>query len=305
MIGVPYFYGGVAKINSDWLQGMPLGIWLSDDTDFPIIGQFFEQDWMILFMSYSGMLLDLLIVPALLFKRTRLPGFLIIMSFHLMNAQLFTIGIFPWFMIGATTLYFNSSWPRNLYNALRPSTKQWKLVYANEQLEAPSHLDKRQLIMVSLVTAWVFFQCAVPLRHFFIPGNPNWTEEGHRYSWHMKLRTKRALSVYKVVNKETGEVITTIDPQERLESWQSRKMGRPYLVHRFCRMLAEEFKQNGLEVEIYPTVISTLNGRKYQDLIRGDIDLVNEPFPASVPAKWIVPLETPLSDRLDDYVNEN
>jgi vitamin K-dependent gamma-carboxylase len=125
MVGVPYFFGGVAKINADWLQGQPLKIWLGRETDFPIIGSLFQYDWMIYFMAYSGMLLDLFIVPALLFKKTRLWGFILIVTFHLMNSQLFNIGVFPWFMIAATSLYFNPGWFRKVVNFVTGNS--WKL----------------------------------------------------------------------------------------------------------------------------------------------------------------------------------
>ena len=38
-----YFFGGVAKINLDWLMGWPLRIWLSDRSDVPLIGALFEE----------------------------------------------------------------------------------------------------------------------------------------------------------------------------------------------------------------------------------------------------------------------
>ncbi|MCA9068296.1 MAG: HTTM domain-containing protein [Planctomycetaceae bacterium] len=30
-IGLPYFYGGIAKINPDWLQGQPMQLWLMNE----------------------------------------------------------------------------------------------------------------------------------------------------------------------------------------------------------------------------------------------------------------------------------
>ncbi|MDA2923355.1 HTTM domain-containing protein, partial [Acidobacteria bacterium AH-259-L09] len=42
-IGIVYFYGGVAKLNSDWLAGEPLRHWLATRTDFPLIGRYFTQ----------------------------------------------------------------------------------------------------------------------------------------------------------------------------------------------------------------------------------------------------------------------
>ncbi len=67
IVGVPYFFGGIAKINEDWLSGRPLDSWLAERADtFPILGQFFTETWFVYFFAYSGFLLDLLAVPFLL-----------------------------------------------------------------------------------------------------------------------------------------------------------------------------------------------------------------------------------------------
>jgi hypothetical protein len=70
-VGIAYFFGGIAKINPDWLQGSPMVYWLADRTDFPLIGHLFTERWMVYLFSYGGLFLDLLIVPALLWRPTR------------------------------------------------------------------------------------------------------------------------------------------------------------------------------------------------------------------------------------------
>ena len=62
MVGIAYFFGGVAKINSDWLHGEPMRMWLAARTDFPLIGSFFTEPWAAYFFSYSGLMFDLLVV---------------------------------------------------------------------------------------------------------------------------------------------------------------------------------------------------------------------------------------------------
>ena len=60
-IGAAYFFGGVAKMNYDWLiLAEPMKHWLIEEKDYPFIGQFFDEPWMAYFMSWSGMFLDLL-----------------------------------------------------------------------------------------------------------------------------------------------------------------------------------------------------------------------------------------------------
>ena len=79
---------------------------------------------MVYFYSYGGLLLDLLAVPLLLWRRTRLLTFVALILFHINNAYMFSIGIFPWLMIAATTIYFDPAWPKlvwsNMKNAAKP-----------------------------------------------------------------------------------------------------------------------------------------------------------------------------------------
>ena len=191
MIGVPYFFGGIAKMKYDWLHGQPMGIWMANE-DMPLIGQFFDQDWMILFMSYAGLILDLFVVPALLFRKTRVAAFIFITIFHLMNAHIFVIGIFPWFMIAATTIFFDPDWFRKLLQKIIKSKSYWKMALPNAIVSKSSFgLNLKQKMIVSLLGIWLLLHIAIPLRHFFIPGNVTWTEEGYYFSWHMMLRDKK------------------------------------------------------------------------------------------------------------------
>ncbi|MEX0789720.1 MAG: HTTM domain-containing protein, partial [Actinomycetota bacterium] len=119
-IGVPYVFGGIAKLNPDWMfRAEPLRTWLASDTDFPLIGRFFTDEPVVLAMNYGALLLDLGVVFALLNKRTRLFGYIAAVGFHLMNSRLFTLGIFPWLMIAATMIFFPPDWPRRVLEDLQ------------------------------------------------------------------------------------------------------------------------------------------------------------------------------------------
>src|SRR5436190_11597243 len=111
-IGLVYFFGGIAKLNGDWLRGEPIRDWLAARSTLPIVGQWLTHDAAAWIFAYGGLCFDLLIVPALLWKRTRVWAFMAAVLFHLTNAAVFNIGIFPWFMIAATTVYFEPDWPR-------------------------------------------------------------------------------------------------------------------------------------------------------------------------------------------------
>ena len=74
-MGVVYFYGGVAKLTPDWLHGEPMRARLAERVSFPVLGRFFREEWMVYAVSYGGLLLDLLIVPFLRWRRTRVAAF--------------------------------------------------------------------------------------------------------------------------------------------------------------------------------------------------------------------------------------
>ena len=294
LIGLPYFFGGVAKLNADWLRGEPMRMWLANRTDFPLIGRLFTEEWIVYGFSYGGLLLDLLAVPLLLWRPTRLYAYLAIVAFHLLNAKLFSIGIFPWFMIVATTLFFAPNWPR-LGGELWPrrDTHEGTKSKKAKPNQRPARLTGQQQVIAAALGLFVAVQMLLPFRHHLYPGDVNWTEEGHRWAWHMKLRSKSADVVFHV-RDPAGET-WQIDPRDYLTSNQTRKMStRPSMILEFAHFLAEDFARAGyVDVEVRAESWAGLNGRAYQPLIDPNVDLAVEQ-PTAGALSWIVPLETPL-----------
>ncbi len=122
-IAVPYFFGGVAKINPDWLRGEPMRGWLSNEQDVPLLGRLVDEPWLAYLFSYGGLLLDLTVIPLLLWRRSRPFAFAALTIFHLTNDRLFNIGIFPWIMLLATTIFLEPDWPTQLWRDLRASPR--------------------------------------------------------------------------------------------------------------------------------------------------------------------------------------
>jgi len=294
-LGVAYFFGGIAKINGDWLQGEPMRKWLRNETDFPVIGQFFAEPWAAWAFSYGGLILDLFIVPFLLWKKTRMPAFFAITLFHLMNAELFSIGIFPWFMIAATTIYFETNWFRKALNKLKINNSFLPLKkngqgYANTIV---FHLIKKQWFLWAL-GLYCLVQILLPFRHHLLKGNVNWTEEGHRFAWHMKLRDKSAKAMFLVKDVETGKEWKE-DPDKYLSNRQERKMRtRPDMVRQYAHFLTKVYRAKGHKnVEVRANIRASLNSRSYQPLIDPRVDLGKEPY-SIWHWDWIIPLTTPL-----------
>lgn len=298
MVGIPYFFGGIAKITPDWLVGQPMSDFLVSFETHNIVGPIVSLPWLGVFMSWAGMLLDLLIVPALLWRRTRIIGFILITSFHLLNATMFNIGVFPWFMIGATTIFFSPSWPRTV---LRFVTRGKYKIKDMVLKPAPTALSISQKVMLGSLAIWLFVQVALPFRHLAIPGNVHWTEEGHRWAWHMKLRSKVGHGTFTVINKTTGES-KILNQSAYLTTRQIAKMsGNPYMIWQFCQMVKDDHARYGYDVAIYANVIASLNGRSYQQLIDPTVDMAAIDGPLIPPNDFVLPMTTPLGDRLHNF----
>lgn len=281
-LSVPYVYGGIAKLNTDWLHGEPMRTWLAERTDFPLVGMYFSEEWVVYAFSYGGLLFDLLIVPLLLIPRTRVFGFLWLIAFHMLNMTLFSIGIFPWFMVLTAPAFLPADWIQRCTARFRPDVEfSLRTVHVAGPVPQPSG-------PLRILVVFIVFQLLFPLRHFLYPGDPNWTEEGHRFAWHMKLRTKDSDAQFRLIDKRTGDT-QIVFPEDYLTDRQVRKMsGRPDMLLQFSHFLRDECmaKQNR-NVEVYADVFSALNGRLPTPLVDTSVDLASRQRTLR-PVDWVL-----------------
>ncbi len=107
-------YAGIVKINPDWLRLEPLGMWLSRNDHWAIIGPYFNHDWVVAMAAYGSILIHIIGAPLLFFRRTRMAVIILYFSFHIMNHFQFSIGIFPWLTMAATLMFLDPDWPKQL-----------------------------------------------------------------------------------------------------------------------------------------------------------------------------------------------
>jgi len=289
-MGFVYFFGGVAKLNSEWLHGWPLRIWLPRDLMVPVLSHYRNELWLAMFFSYSGLCIDLFAVPLLLWKRSRPYMFAVLASFHLMNLNLFDIGIFPWFATAMTALYFEPDWPRKLIGRVAslvgrrtPSTPAVPL----------SAQGKFRTATAFALGVYLSIQVLLPLRHFLYPGDTEWTEEGHRFSWRMKLRDKTSRIGFTLTDPETG-VSWSPTLTRYLRDFQFEPMSlRPDMIQQLARYLADQETEPGHKrVEVRADAKVSLNGRRYQAIVDPNVDLAATE-PSLAPAPWITKLTAP------------
>ena len=145
-------------------------------------------------IAIFGICFDLLIVPALLWKPTRKIAFVLSIFFHLFNSIVFQIGIFPYLSLAFTVFFFEPQTIRNIFLRTKKIIPETKII-----------IPKTKNVVLTVLGIYFLFQLAFPLRHHFFKDDVLWTEEGHRLSWRMMLRSRGGRITYKVVNSQTKD----------------------------------------------------------------------------------------------------
>ena len=70
-IWIVYTYASVAKFYPDWLDGTATGLFMRAKSDVWLVGDFLQKPWVPYAVAYFGIIYDGLVIPALLWKRTR------------------------------------------------------------------------------------------------------------------------------------------------------------------------------------------------------------------------------------------
>ena len=277
-IGLVYFYGGIAKIYPDWLQAIPAKLFLTAKANFPIIGGVLTTEWFPYFLSYGGLLFDLLIVPLFLMKRTRLFAFGLSLFFHLFNAIVFQVGIFPFLSLAFAVFFFE---PRTTHKLFLKK----KSFYDANAIKIP----KYKSLIVFLFGLYFSIQFLLPLRHWIIEDNVLWTEEGHRLSWRMMLRAKAGQQTFTVVDKTTGKK-EIVNLRDHLTNKQMRSVGtKPDFIWQFAQYLKSQYAKNGKDVAVYVKGRVSVNGRPMQPLINETIDLASVKWDPLKHSDWLLP----------------
>ena len=288
-VGLPYCFGGIAKINADWFAGAPLRQMLASRSNVPVIGPWLTLETVVQGFIWGGLLFDLLIVPLLMWKRTRMVAYLLCVAFHLTNSVVFdTIHVFPWFMILGTTIFFSPEWPRRFIGLAR--------VPSNEltQVDPSLPVSGWKSAAMTVLAIYCGFQLLWPFAHLLEEGDTSWTERGHHFSWRMMLRGKTSGFRFYVTDPETGktwnpDVRKWITPDQEI-----RFVRDPEMILHLAHFIADDYlKLTGRRFEVRALVMTSLNGRKPQLLIDPLVDLAKEPR-GYHRRPWIRPLTEPL-----------
>jgi hypothetical protein len=283
-IGIVYTYGGIAKLNADWLSTDAIATILLSKKNFWMVGDILQEKWMHWFIAIGGACFDLFITPLLLWKKTRKWAFIASVFFHLFNSAIFQVGIFPFMGIAMCIFFFPPEAIKNLF-------------FKKSETTIPIENYAIKTGFVGLMILWFVIQLVLPSRHWLFNSNVHWTEEGHRLSWRMMLRSKSGYANFKVVDVATGkeEMITQGD---YLTAKQKRAVAtKPDMCWQFVQILKEDYANKGQnDIEIYVTGEVGINGKKRQPFYDEEVDLAKVEWHRFKTSDWLLPYNEEADD---------
>jgi vitamin K-dependent gamma-carboxylase len=272
-----YTYGSIAKLYPDWLDTSVVALLMKSKASYPLIGELLQQKPVHYLIAYGGILFDGLIIPLLLFKKTRKLAFFVSIFFHLFNSIVFQIGIFPYLSLAFSLFFFEPKTVRKLF-------LKKKSFYTDNEVIIP----KYSTVLVSLFSIYFLIQIALPLRHHFFEDDVLWTEEGHRLSWRMMLRAKSGRASYSVIDEATNNAIPI-----KLDDYLTKKQQRgattkPDVIWQFAQYLKQDFAEKGKTVKVFVKAYVSVNGKRTKQLIDPEVDLANEEWHHFKHQDWIL-----------------
>lgn len=277
LLGIVYFYAGLAKLNSDWLfRAQPLKIWLPSKYDLPLIGEnLMQQEWFHFAMSWGGAIYDLTIPFLLLYRRTRIAAFLLVIFFHVFTRVLFPIGMFPYIMIVSSLIFFDAKLHKSIIGWIQYFFRRKPMSIQRVSEYRYSIFSKK--VLTSVVIVFFAIQLLLPWRYLLYPGELFWTEEGYRFSWRVMLMEKSGYTTFKIVDGKTKKFFY-VENKDFLTPFQEKQMSsQPDFILEYAHYLGDHFASQGHQnVEVYTDSYVTLNGRLSERYIDPKVNLYNE-----------------------------
>ncbi|GHC60356.1 HTTM domain-containing protein [Ulvibacter litoralis] len=289
-LALVYFFGGVAKLNYDWLiSNEPVRSMLANLSKTSFLGDALTSNFSIYFFTYGGLLFDLLIPFLLFIPKTRKMAVLMALLFNVLNAWIFEdINIFPYFMMLSLLLFLDTD---RVANFVRKKVEGKKT--SVQTAVSFGNLKKPMLVVLGV---YFLIQLILPVRHLLYNGNTDWTGLGQRFAWRMKIQHRTLEKMeFKVWDVQKKVIYPVGVDQYGLNQDQINLLAfDPTAILQFADFLKTHTKKNKSmnDVLVKATVEVTFNGRAPQKIFNDDLNLLDVGSSASELSKWIQPLNT-------------
>ncbi len=290
-IFIVFFIAGIHKLNPYWLiHFQPMDYILNAKADISSL-EFLRSTAVAAFFSYGGLIVDISVGFLLWWKRTRILGIVMLIGFNFLNFWLFwnigEIGIFPLLLLSTIILFLEPETPahwfgeksavRNPQPSQAPSTKS----------QIPN--SKSQSLITAFIVIYLTFQFFFPFRHLLYPGHVDWTGEGQRFAWRMKIMLKEADINFFIKDNNDNKYPVPVNKMLSPKQYNNL-IYYPDLIPPVAQALKKEALKQGITS---PQVVADFNVKfmgvhPSKPLVSPDTDLSrvrNHPF---LHSKWIM-----------------
>ncbi|MHC5361116.1 HTTM domain-containing protein [Myroides sp. LJL110] len=279
-ISIVYFYGTLAKFYPDWLNGTFTTLMYSH-ANIPIfLKDIFTTKSFSIAIAYLGIAFDALIIPMLLYKPTRNFGVIASLIFHLFNSVTLQIGIFPYFALSFALFFYSPDSLRAMFFKTKPSFIDKNLFNTNGYINSYC-----KLILVSIL----FIQVLLPLRSYFIKGDILWTDQGHRLSWRMMLRSRSGYTNFIVEDKQSKQT-HKYELSNVLTPKQQARLNTSDMIWQMAQIIKKQYALQGKDVAVYAQSYISVNNRKYAPYVDSSIDLAQIKWNYFSHSNWLLPM---------------
>jgi len=290
-IFILYFFAGLKKTEEDWLLGYSMGRlskhWAFDPFRAMGLSNEFIDRYIV---HLSGFMIDLLVGPMLLFDKTRVFAIFALTSFHSMNSQMFSIGMFSYVCLATMWIFCRPNSPKTLFRRI-PILKN--IVVASPAVKS----EERSNWRVNFFLVYTAIQVFLPYSHFITEGYNGWTQGAYGYSWDMMIHSFQEQHVkisYK--DRRTGEV-GYLKPNAFLGYARKRWTMHPDMLKQYADCVHQRLEASNItDPELYFDVWKSMNQRFVQRVYDPAIDIAHYTWSPFEKPKYALPLLQDLSD---------
>ncbi|XP_055913310.1 vitamin K-dependent gamma-carboxylase [Eupeodes corollae] len=308
-----YAYAGLKKFSTEWLSGYAMSSLGNHWVFAPFRTVFPVEIIDLLIIHWFTAVFDFTIPFLMTFRGSRRFATPFMLSFHLMNSRLFSIGMFPWVCLAEVPLFFNFDWPHKIWPSIcgikNPETKVTPSHVKNEKLNLTKNNNKsitdeeevtwNDKARTILILIYCCIQLFLPFSHFITKGYNNWTNGLYGYSWDMMVHSYDTIvTSVKVVDNQNGNM-HYLEPFAftHYDRWtKSADMAKQYAkcIHRnIIREIAKNPRNkliSSSNISIYFDVWCSMNGRFQQRTFYPNVDILQADWSPFEETSWSLPL---------------
>ena len=309
-----YFYAAIKKLDPDWLSGWSMTS-LHKDAPFDVFRSLgFSNNFLNIYVVHlGGFFIDLTSGFLLYFDKTRIIGYLQLMSFHTMNSLLFSIGMFPYTCMATMFVFCGDDSFRKLIRDKSSCVRDLENCYYEDLLEKETQTitDKKTDKVtkqksplktrnkpIYLTLIYMFIQLTLPFTHSITQGYNGWSLGLYGYSWDMMVQSFGSLCYrfsYIDPRDETNERIHLSKHFFTDKRGLDRASTSPRVLELYTRHMNRKLKEfygynqtdETEDFKIYADILRYVNKRPYSRPVNQKIELLSElknwsPFKTSI-----------------------